>query len=54
MIKKAILKLQKETSLSPYSIMQAFIYGAIWGLAIAGSIYPACWVLVKIGELLGR
>lgn len=54
MIKKAILKIQKETGLSPYSIMEAFLYGAIWGAILVGSIYPACWVLVKIGELLGR
>lgn len=54
MIKKAILKLQKETGASPYDIMSAFIYGAIWGLVIAGSIYPICWVLVKIAEMLGR
>lgn len=54
MIKKAILKLQKETGASPYEIMSVFIYGAIWGLVLAGSIYPACWVLVKIAEILGR
>lgn len=54
MIKKAILKIQKETGASPYDIMSSFIYGAIWGLVIAGSIYPACWVLVKIAETLGR
>lgn len=54
MIKKAILKLQKETGASPYDIMSAFIYGAIWALVLIGSIYPVCWVLVKIGELLGR
>ena len=54
MIKKTILKLQKETGASPYDIMSAFIYGAIWGLVLAGSIYPACWVLVKIAELIGR
>lgn len=53
MIKRAILKIQKETGVSPYDIMQAFIYGAIWGLVIAGSIYPMCWVVVKIAELLG-
>ena len=54
MIKKAILKMQKETGASPYEIMSAFIYGAIWALVIAGSIYPACWVLVKVAEVLGR
>lgn len=54
MIKRAILKLQKETGASPYEIMSAFIYGAIWSLVLIGSIYPACWVLVKIAEMLGR
>ena len=54
MIKRAILKLQKETGASPYDIMQAFVYGAIWGLVIAGSIYPICWILVKIAEVFGR
>ena len=54
MIKKAILKLQKETGASPYDIMQAFVYGAIWALVLIASIYPVCWVLVKIGEMLGR
>lgn len=54
MIKKAILKLQKETGASPHDIMSAFIYGAIWGLVIAGSIYPIFWVLVKIAEVFGR
>ena len=54
MIKQAILKIQKETGASPYDIMSAFIYGAIWGLVIAGSIYPLCWIMVKIAELLGR
>ena len=54
MIKKAILKMQQETGASPYEIMSAFIYGAIWGLVIAGSIYPLCCVIVKIAEMLGR
>ena len=54
MIKKAILKIQKETGASPYDIMSAFIYGAIWGLVIAGSIYPLCWAVVKIAEITGR
>lgn len=54
MIKKAILKLQKETGASPYNIMSAFIYGAIWALVLVGSIYPMCWVIVKIAELLSR
>lgn len=53
MIKKAILKIQKETGASPHDIMSAFIYGAIWGLVIAASIYPLCWIMVKIAELLG-
>ena len=54
MIKKAILKLQQETGASPYDIMSAFIYGAIWGLVIAGSIYPLCWAIVKMAEMSGR
>lgn len=54
MIKKAILKLQKETGASPYDIMSAFIYGAIWALVLVGSIYPMCWTLVKIAEVTGR
>ena len=54
MIKKVILKLQHETGASPYDIMSAFIYGAIWGLVTAGSIYPLCCVIVKIAEMLGR
>ena len=54
MIKRAILKIQKETGATPYEIMQAFLYGAIWATIKIGSIYPACWVLVKIAELLGR
>lgn len=54
MIKKAILKIQEQTGASPYDIMSAFIYGAIWGLILAGSIYPTCWVVVKIAEMLGR
>lgn len=54
MIKKAILKLQKETGVSPYDIMSAFIYGTIWTLVLIGSIYPVCWVLVKIAETFGR
>ena len=54
MIKKAILKIQKETGAKPYDIMQAFVYGAIWALVLIGSIYPACWVLVKIAKMLGR
>lgn len=53
MIKKAILKMQKETGASPYEIMSAFVYGAIWALLLVGSIYPACWVMVKIAEALG-
>lgn len=54
MIKKAILKIQKETGASPYDIMQAFIYGAIWALVIVLSIYPLCWAIVKVAEMLGR
>lgn len=54
MIKKAILKMQEQTGASPYEIMSAFIYGAIWATILIGSIYPACWILVKIAELLGR
>ena len=54
MIKKAILKLQQETGASPYDIMSAFIYGAIWALVLIGSIYPLCCVIVKIAEMLGR
>lgn len=54
MIKKVILKLQQETGASPHDIMSAFIYGAIWALVLVGSIYPACWVLVKIAGMLGR
>lgn len=54
MVKKAILKIQKETGASPYDIMQAFVYGAIWALVLIGSIYPVCWVLVKIAEMLDR
>lgn len=54
MIKKAILKLQKESGASPHDIMSAFIYGAIWALVLIGSIYPTCWVLVKIAEAVGR
>lgn len=54
MIKKAILKLQKETGASPYDIMQAFVYGALWALVLVCSIYPICWVLVKIAEVFGR
>lgn len=54
MIKKAILKIQKETGANPYDIMQDFVYGAIWALVLVGSIYPACWVLVKIAEMFGR
>ena len=54
MIKKAILKIQEQTGASPYDIMSAFIYGAIWGLVLASSIYPTCWVVVKIAEMLGR
>lgn len=54
MIKKAILELQKETGASPYDIMSAFICGAIWALVLIGSIYPACWIIVKIAEMLGR
>ena len=54
MIKKAILEIQKQTGANPYDIMQAFIYGAIWGLVIVLSIYPTCWALVKIAEMLGR
>lgn len=54
MIKKAILKLQQETGASPYDIMSAFVYGAIWGLVIAGSIYPMCWLIAKIAEMFGR
>ena len=53
MIKKAILKLQEETGASPYDIMSAFVYGAIWALVLAVSIYPVCWILVKIAEKLG-
>lgn len=54
MIKKAILKIQKETGASPYDIMSAFMYGTIWALVLAGSIYPTCWVMVKIVEVVGR
>lgn len=54
MIKKAILKIQEETGASPYDIMSAFIYGAIWGIVIASSIYPLCWAIVKIAETTGR
>ena len=54
MIKKAILKIQKETGTSPYDIMQAFIYGAIWALVIVLSIYPLCWAIVKIAEITGK
>ena len=54
MIKKAILEIQKQTGATPYDIMSAFVYGAIWGLILAGSIYPTCWVVVKIAEMLGR
>ena len=54
MIKKAILKIQKETGASPYDIMQAFIYGAIWALVIALSIYPLCWAMVKVAEMFER
>ena len=54
MIKKVILKLQQETGASPYDIMSAFIYGAIWALVLAASIYPLCWITVKIEEMLGR
>lgn len=54
MIKKAILKLQKESGASPHDIMSAFIYGAIWALVLIGSIYPMCWVMVKIAEVAGR
>ena len=54
MIKKAILKLQKETGASPYDIMSAFIYGAIWALVIVLSIYPLCWAMVKVAEITGR
>lgn len=54
MIKKAILKLQKETGAKPYDIMSAFIYGTIWALVLVGSIYPVCWVMVKVAEMLGR
>lgn len=54
MIKQAILKIQKETGANPYDIMSSFIYGAIWALVLIGSIYPVCWVLVKIAEMFGR
>ena len=54
MIKKAILKIQKETGATPYEIMSAFVYGAIWALVIVLSIYPLCWVMVKIAEVVGR
>lgn len=54
MIKKAILKLQKESGASPHDIMSAFIYGAIWALVLVGSIYPMCWVIVKIAEITGK
>ena len=54
MIKKAILKLQKETGVSPYDIMSAFICGAIWALVLIGSIYPMCWAIAKIAEVTGR
>lgn len=53
MIKKLMLKIYKESGLTPYDQMEAFIYGALWACIFFLSIYPTFWILVKVAEMLG-
>lgn len=53
MIKKLILRVCKITGLTPYDVMESFISGVITALLLLVSVYPACWTIVKIAEVVG-
>ena len=53
MIKKLMLKIYKESGLTPYAQMEAFIYGALWACLLMLSIYPAFYIMVKVAEMVG-
>lgn len=53
MIKKLMLKIYKETELTPYDQMEAFIYGALWACIFFLSIYPTFYIMVKVAEMVG-
>lgn len=53
MIKKLMLKIYKESGLTPYDQMEAFIYGAIWACLLMLSIYPTFYIMVKVAEMVG-
>ena len=53
MIKKIMLKIYRESGLTPYEQMEAFIYGALWACVLMLSIYPTFYIMVKVAEMVG-
>lgn len=52
MIKKLILKVCKLTGLTPYDVMESFVSGVITAALLMASIYPTCWMIATVGNLI--
>ena len=43
----------KITGLTPYDVMESFASGAITAVLLMLSVYPTCWMIVKIAKMVG-